>query len=293
MELDGLFDLLHDPVGDVTTGDSWNTDFGGTPADDGALGSMGTPWDDAGTNYLEDWDRDGVANHADDWFGPGAESPFGASEGAEPLDPDPGLGADEAPPLDPSVDPLGTYTGGTPDLDASHWHHQEGQNSCAIAGQCGILESITGQPVDESQMAQLAEDNGWYHPDRGTYPSDMGKVLEAHGVPCDSGHHRDLMDVVEALDRGEKVMVGLDANEIWTPQYDANGVPVDQPDAGHAVWVTGYQISDDGSFQFITNDTGIAGGAARPVELDNFINAWDDYDNFATITQMHPEVHHA
>lgn len=293
MELDGLFDMLHDPVGDMTSGDSWNTDFGGTPADDGAFRSMGTPWDDASTNYLEDWDNDGVANHADDWFGPGAESPFGASESVEAAELDGGLGADSASAIDPTGHELGTYTGGTPEADAAHWHQQEGDNSCAVAGQCGILESITGQPVDESQMAQLAEDNGWYHPDRGTNPADVGKILEAHGVPCESGHHRDLMDIFQALDRGDKVMVGLDANEIWTPQHDADGVPIDQPDAGHAVWVTGYEVSDDGTIQLITNDTGIADGAARPVDIDDFCNAWKDFDRFATITQMHPEVRHA
>lgn len=293
MDLDSLFNLLHDPVGDMAGGEGWDSDLGTATGSEGALGSIGTPWDDASTSYLEDWDRDGIANHADEWFGPGAESPFGATEGMGPAELGEGLGATEVAALDPGAEELGAYTGGAPEQDAAYWHHQEGQNSCAVAGQCGILESITGQSIDESQMAEIAETNGWYDPARGTYPSDAGKLLEFHGIPCDSGHHRDLMDIVDALDRGEKVMVGLDANEIWTPQYDPSGVPLDQPDAGHAVWVTGYRVSDDGTFQFITNDTGIADGAARPVDLDDFINAWDDYDNFATITQMQPETRYA
>lgn len=142
-------------------------------------------------------------------------------------------------PYEPTWSPADFDGVGTPVQDAAHWRPQQAQNSCAVVTQGAILESITGIPCDEQRLSDLAQDNGWYDPRGGTLPADVGKLLEAHGVPCEHVPHADISDIVAALERGDRVMVGLDGAEIAAPLRDpVTGLPVEQPDAGHCVWVT-------------------------------------------------------
>ena len=173
---------------------------------------------------------------------------------------------------------------GTPLEDAAHWHPQQAQNSCAIVTQGAVLESATGIPCDEARLTEMAKANDWYDPARGTKPADVGKLLEAHGVPCEQQPGADISAVVAALERGDKAMVGLDSAEIAAPRHDAStGMPLEQPDALHSVWVTGIDTGPDGSVHVLVNDPGHPGGRLAPIELHDFLNAWDDTGNHLTV----------
>jgi hypothetical protein len=175
---------------------------------------------------------------------------------------------------------------GNPDAEISHTHMQEGINSCAVASQKGVIESITGKQVPEIELSYDAYRHGWYDPGSGTKPENIGKLLEEYGIPVHRGFDNSITDIATALSHGEKVIVGLNANEIWHPQSDAAGNPIEQPNEGHAVWVTGiYQ--DDTGWHVVMNDTGIKNGAGETVDAKDFINAWSDYGNFAVITKTH------
>lgn len=241
-----------------------------------------------------DRDGDGIPNWGDDWFGPGAESPFGAPSGF--------LGADGAElgqledighELGAEVDNM-TMTDegsllssvGPAAPDSEYWHPQEGDNSCAVACQRGILEAVTGESFSESELSTFAEERGWYDPEIGTPMSSVGNLLEANGIPVTQGHDRSLLDLVEALQSDQKIIVGLDANEIWHPMDDVNGSPAELPDLGHAVRVTDISLNDAGALEVTVNDTGIPDGHGKVLAAEDFLNAWDDFGNHATITAI-------
>jgi hypothetical protein len=161
-------------------------------------------------------------------------------------------------------------------------HQQQGQNSCAVVAQMSVLESITGQRYSEQQLVELAEDHGWFDPAGGTMPADVGKILEYYHVPVQQQYDCTLEDLRSALDSGEKVIVGLDANEIWEPRHDSYGNPVEQLDGGHAVVVTGVVEDASGNVYVAMNDSGV--GEARLVPYEDFENAWSDFGHFAVIT---------
>jgi hypothetical protein len=163
-------------------------------------------------------------------------------------------------------------------------YQQEGQNSCAVATQKQMIESITGQDIPESELSNMATMYGWFHPDEGTYPEDCGKILEYYNIPVERTYETSFQDLERSLMEGEKVMIALNANEIWYPQYDEYGQPVDQAVAGHAVWVTGIARDDQGNSFVAINDSGT--GEARLVPYEHFQNAWSDYDNYAVTTDV-------
>ena len=178
---------------------------------------------------------------------------------------------------------------GDPYNDMQFIHMQEGTNSCAVASQKEVLDSL-GIDVPEIELSYMAYKNGWFDPSSGTMPDNMGKILEAFNVPVERGYDHSLTDINNALEHGEKVIVGLNANEIWNPQYDAAGNPVEQPIAGHAVWVTGLYQDDNGNWFVVMNDSGRPDGAGETVPAEDFMNAWNDFSNFAVITNTSGQI---
>ncbi len=172
---------------------------------------------------------------------------------------------------------------GNPIADANCWQEQEGSTSCAVIAQIGVYESITGHTdISEADACRIAEANGWYDPDSGTMPENVGKILEYYGIPTEQRYDATLIDIANALEQGDKVIVGLDANEIWYPATDpVTGSSLEQSNAGHAVWVTGIDQQPDGSVKIILNDSGAPDGRMKAVDVKDFTNAWEDYGNFA------------
>lgn len=180
---------------------------------------------------------------------------------------------------------------GDPVHEAPYWNQQSGENSCAVVAQMSILESLTGEQLSEEAVCRIAEEHHWFDPQTGTAPEDIGKILNAFGVPTEQKTDASLVDIAVALERGDKVIVGLDALEIWQPIRDDAGNPVEQTlpggrDAGHAVWVTGIDQQPDGSVKLILNDSGTPDGLMKAVDAYDFVNAWSDYGNFLVVA--HP-----
>jgi len=176
--------------------------------------------------------------------------------------------------------------GGDPDSNAEYWHVQEGNNSCAVAAQTCVLESIYNRHFDEGELANIASEHGWYTPEGGTRISDVGKLLEYYNVPVERHSDFTFTEIYDAVQKGEKVIVGLNANEIWTPQHDTDGKPLQLPPGGHAVWVTGFDMNEEGKVSVVLNDTGTQTGQESKVAVEDFRNAWSDYSNFAVITHL-------
>lgn len=186
--------------------------------------------------------------------------------------------------LGEDIDAPSVVITGTPDEDIQHWSWQGMNNSCALVAQEGVLESLLGHDIPRTELEQMAYNNGWYDPKSGTSIECVGNILEAYGVPVERGYDRSLIDIYNALDNGEKVIVALDANEIWEPARDYYGRPVEYSDAGHAVWVTGMDMDREGNLSVIINDSGTIDGMRKTVSLEDFENARDDFGNFTVIT---------
>ena len=175
---------------------------------------------------------------------------------------------------------------GDPVEDAQFWQEQTSGTSCAVVAQMGVYESMTGVNLPEDAVCQIAEVNGWYDPYSGTQPDALGKVLNAFGVSTEASYDATLVDIADALERGEKVIVALDANEIWEPLREPlDGTPVEQPDGGHAVWVTGIETHADGNVTIILNDSGIPDGRMKAVDAMDFLNAWQDFGNHLVVAK--------
>ena len=172
---------------------------------------------------------------------------------------------------------------GNPAIDQYYWREQNGNASCAVVAQISAYKSLTGITVDEQTACNYAQSQGWFDPQSGTSLSNIGKLLNAYGVYTVQKYNATLNDIAIALSKGDKPIVGLDANEIWTPKRDRYGNAVEQADAGHAVWVTGIDRKANGSYNVILNDSGTSLGRSEVVSYADFNNAWTDYSHFLTV----------
>ena len=177
---------------------------------------------------------------------------------------------------------------GHPVAESTHWHQQH-ENDCAVMAQADIYESITGHHLTEQEALRIVTQHGWYHD--GTTLDDTGKLLDYLGIHTQHYTNASLQDLYTALQRGDHVIVGVNANEIWFPYHDAaTGAPIEQSVGGHAVWVTGIDQAPNGSIKVILNDTGKPGGQMEAVDAGDFMNAWSDFNNFMVVA---PATHAA
>lgn len=196
------------------------------------------------------------------------------------------LDIDSSTPSFPGSDDLGAMVG-DPISDAMHYQAQTHSDTCAVVAQQGILKQF-GIDLTETDLRDYAYSQGWYQPGGGTPLADVGNILEAAGVDTHHVADASIHDIESELNAGRKVIVGLDANEVWTPQPGSNPLNwwrAELPDAGHAVWITG--VDREAGFIYM-NDSGHYAGQARAVAIDDFKNAWEDYGNFYCATNEAP-----
>lgn len=164
---------------------------------------------------------------------------------------------------------------GDPEQAMGEWHLQETDTSCAVASQEFVLEQlIPGQDFDEADLRDLAEGFGWYDPDGGTSPDDVGNILEYMGLDVERSTGNSISDIEQCLQDGGQVIVSVDSSEIWTGEnndFFAPGIGAD-----HAIQVIGIDRSDPADPMVIVNDSGAANGCGALVPLDTFVDAWED-----------------
>ena len=178
---------------------------------------------------------------------------------------------------------------GNPFEDADCYNQQNSPTSCAVVAQISVYESMTGIELPEAVVCELAENAGWYDAETGTSPENVGKILEALGITVERSWDCSLGDIARALTSGDKILVGLDAAEIWDPYRDAvTGMPLEQSFSGHAVWVTGLDFESDGSVKIILNDSGTPEGKMFAVDAVDFLNAWEDTGCFMAVAKTDP-----
>ena len=175
----------------------------------------------------------------------------------------------------PQYEPSDNYPEGVcgdPASSMQYWEHQGESGPCALYSQMFIIEEFTGQDIDINEFTAIAESNGWYG--TGTAPLNMSKMLDAYGIDNEMSFHNDMDDIEDCLNEGGRVIVAIDADEIWSGE----GGDLFSPNAAanHAVEVIGIDYSNPEHPMVILNDSGSPTGRGEMVPLDDFVDAWKD-----------------
>lgn len=165
---------------------------------------------------------------------------------------------------------------GDPGSAMEVWECQGDTGRCALYAQMFIIEEYTGQDIDIEQFADIAEANGWFTEEGGTPIVHVGKMLEYYGLETETSTGNDLSDIADALNNGEKVIVGVDSEEYWYGENDDMFTPNDG--ANHAIEVIGIDYSDPDNPMVIINDSGNPNGCGDMIPYQTFMDAWEDSD---------------
>jgi hypothetical protein len=172
------------------------------------------------------------------------------------------------------VDELPNSIIGEPKEDMEHWHLQSERMSCAVAVQEFVGEELLDVELSETAMIEKAENMGWY--ENGTYPEDVGKLLEYLGLEVERQFEGCLEDIQETLENGGKVMASVNNAVLSSPFHFA----LPGMGANHVVEVIGIDKSDPANIKVILNDPGVANGCGISHSIEVFQKAWETGDCF-------------
>ena len=184
-----------------------------------------------------------------------------------------GCNSDELGNFDPAkADPNAVV--GDPSDSMKVWEFQGDTGRCALFAQKFVFEELKHQEIDIEKLADLAEENGWFNEDSGTPLLNMDKALHYLDIDSKMTFHNDIQDIEECLQSGGKIIVSIDADEIWYGENDSIFTPGEGPN--HAVQVIGIDRTDADNPMVILNDSGSPNGCGEMVPMDVFLDAWED-----------------
>lgn len=163
---------------------------------------------------------------------------------------------------------------------------QQYPDTCAIKSQQIILESHDID-VSEDELVMESIEKGWYTPgEGGTKPTDVGNLLEDHGLTVNRYEHATIDDIAAELAKGHQVIVGVDSGELWEPgRYESLEDFLHISGADHALIVSGIQINPlTAEREVVLTDPG-TGEIAHTYSVEQFEDAWDDSDNFMVTSE--------
>lgn len=161
---------------------------------------------------------------------------------------------------------------GNPAESMGEWEFQGDTNRCALYSQKFVIEELTGKDIPIEEVVELASENGWFSEDSGTASLNMTKILDAYGVENKMSFHNNVDDIKECLENGGKVIVSIDADQVWYGEDSNLFSPADS--ANHAVEVIGIDYSNPNEPMVILNDSGSPRGCGEMVALEVFEDAW-------------------
>lgn len=152
-------------------------------------------------------------------------------------------------------------------------------DTCAVKSQQIVMKTF-GVDIPEDVLVLESQIKEYYLPGYGSDPDQVGKLLNDHGIPTHTAENAGVYDLVAELAQGHKVIVGVDADELWRPSFfnDMFG-----EEANHAIVVTGIDTSDPENVKVIVTDPG-TGDVAKAYPMEQFIDAWHDSNCFYVAT---------
>jgi predicted double-glycine peptidase len=170
---------------------------------------------------------------------------------------------------------------GDPAAAAPYWRYQQQDYDCGEMAVADVVGEITGHQPTEDEVTAAAEKvpsvnhpGPIYHPASRTSNSDLPVLLAHYGIQA-SAVHTNTGSLIQDLDQGRKVIVGLNDKIIWNK-------PGDRTVENHFVVVTGI---DTRAGTVHLNDTGSSAGRDEQVSLASFEQAWGASNNFAVVTR--------
>lgn len=166
---------------------------------------------------------------------------------------------------------------------------QPDDHSCALRSQQIVLRDF-GIDIPFDRLEQIALDNGVYT-NEGTYTCDIGKVLELAGVGMHQVTGTGLSDLMDELSQGHRVIVSVDANELWNNSTSFGKLrnwlsdTFGHQGGNHALIVAGIEVNPNNvnDIRVILTDPG-AGHLRIEYPVDQFMDAWKDSDCFMAAT---------
>lgn len=186
------------------------------------------------------------------------------------------------------------YFIGDPGSQMDDWIYQNRPDNCAVAAETSIINQFIDGGISLNDASYISASNGWYQPGMGTDPSEIGNLMDMHGIPNHTVMDATIEQLTSELQQGNGVIVGVNSSELWDQgmlnefkQFLIKGLGLDTADfnpADHAVAVTGIDFSDPENPQVIINDSGISHGAANRYPLAHFLDAWENSGFYYTAT---------
>jgi hypothetical protein len=244
------------------------------------------PYDTLGSDHHD-------PHSAHDWHGHGHDGDQHGLHGGVSGGHDPALGHAYAAEHFQPEHAASQHIAGDPSRFMPAWHWQHHNDTCAVVSQEFVLHSF-GVHMTENQLAHLAHSCGFYNPGQGTPLGQTGSLLEAFGLTVHR-EHSTLDGLVRHLEHGDKVLVGVDAHQIWHDRHGLHSGVLGPAHANHAVQVIGVADYGSAGAKVILNDPGAPDGCGKLVPLDDFTGAWAAGDNFLAYVPAHaiPTLGHA
>lgn len=166
---------------------------------------------------------------------------------------------------------------------------QPDDHSCALRSQQIVLRDF-GIDIPFKDLEQIALDNGVYT-NEGTYTYDIGKVLQLAGVGMHQTEGNTVDDLINELVHGHRVIVSVDAHELWHNQTMGEKMlnwfkdTIGLQGGNHALIVAGVEVDPNHpeNSKVILTDPG-AGHLRIEYPMEQFKDAWGDSNCFMAAT---------
>lgn len=183
--------------------------------------------------------------------------------------------------------------------------YQGYDNTCAIRSQEIILRDY-GIMLSQDELIEYATQNGWFNPDPltgGTDKYSVGNILDACGIQTTRVENASVNDIIEELKAGHRIIVSVDANELWIKK---EGNPIKRfigekenqandalqhflgvEGANHALIVAGVNVDTDNpdKIEVVIIDPGTGDVCVR-YSLSDFEDAWNDGNRLMITTNI-------
>ena len=166
---------------------------------------------------------------------------------------------------------------------------QPDDHSCALRSQQIVLRDF-GIDIPFKDLETLAKEYDVYS-DQGTYTYDIGKVLQIAGVDMHQVYGTSMYDLTNELAQGHRIIVSLDANELWHNDSFSDKLKnwfndtFKEQGGNHALIVAGVEVNPEKpeDIQVVLTDPG-AGHLRIEYPLEQFMDAWKDSNCFMAAT---------
>lgn len=166
---------------------------------------------------------------------------------------------------------------------------QPDDHSCALRSQQIVLRDF-GIDIPFEKLEEIAKQYGVYT-DEGTYTYDIGKVLQIAGVGMHQVEGSTLLDLTNELAQGHRVIVSVDAYELWHNDTMMGKLKnwfndaIGNQGGNHALIVAGVEVNpnDAKDVKVVLTDPG-SGDLRIEYPLDQFMDAWKDSNCFMAAT---------